>query len=148
MSRRPYLPFALALLALGPAFPAPPCRAAKVKVWHHHAPAHYERAQWGGVALSSEGTLRLARQLRPLAALDATHVWDLAEDRDGPVEHWRFVPLARKFAESIGYPTVAAVRSALGREAFSSRLAGFAIYNPPIKMTHIELPAVETTLFS
>jgi hypothetical protein len=57
--------------------------AAKVKVWHQHAAAHYEKAQFQHAIVSSEGVLRLARQLRPLASLDATHVWDLIEDRDG-----------------------------------------------------------------
>ena len=60
-----------------------PCRAAKVKVWHQHSPAHYEKAEFKHAVLSSEGTLRLSRQLRPLAALDATHVWDMVEDKDG-----------------------------------------------------------------
>src|SRR5262249_17288675 len=83
MDDRPYPPFALALGLFLPGSLLPQCRAGKVKVWHHNMPAHYERAQWKGVALSSEGALRLARQLRPLTALDATHVWDLAEDGDG-----------------------------------------------------------------
>lgn len=59
------------------------CRAAKVKVWHQHTPAHYEKAQWKDAVVSSEGTLRLARLLRPLTALDADHVWDVAEDAEG-----------------------------------------------------------------
>jgi hypothetical protein len=60
-----------------------PVQAAKVKVWHHHSPAQYEKAQLKQAVVSSEGAVRLSRQLRPLAGLDATHVWDLAEDRDG-----------------------------------------------------------------
>jgi hypothetical protein len=67
----------LALLAVAP------CQAGKVKVWHHHTPAQYDKAQLKGAVVSSEGAVRLSRQLRPLAGLDATHVWDLAEDRDG-----------------------------------------------------------------
>lgn len=58
-------------------------QAGKVKVWHHHTPAHYDKAQLKQAVISSEGAVRLSRQLRPLAGLDATHVWDLAEDRDG-----------------------------------------------------------------
>ena len=69
---------ALALLAL-----AGPCPAGKVKVWDHHAPAHYEKAQLKQAVVSSEGTLRLSRRLRPLADLDAAHVWDVVEDRAG-----------------------------------------------------------------
>lgn len=57
--------------------------AAKVKVWHHHAAAHYEKARLRAAVVSSEGVLRLSRQLKPLAALDVAHVWDLVEDRAG-----------------------------------------------------------------
>src|SRR5689334_6020927 len=60
-----------------------PGRAAKVKVWHQHSPAHYDKAAFRHAVLSSEGTLRLSRQLKPLATLDASHVWDMVEDRDG-----------------------------------------------------------------
>jgi hypothetical protein len=66
-----------ALLAAGPA------GAAKVKVWQHGTPADHERAQLRGAVLSSAGTLRLSRAVRPLAGLDATHVWAVAEDRAG-----------------------------------------------------------------
>lgn len=57
--------------------------AAKVKVWNHSAPAHYDKAQLKHVVVSSEGSLRLSRQLKPLAAIDATHVWDVVEDKNG-----------------------------------------------------------------
>jgi hypothetical protein len=57
--------------------------AGKVKVWHHHTPAQYDKAQLKQAVVSNEGALRLSRQLKPLAGLDATHVWDVAEDRDG-----------------------------------------------------------------
>jgi hypothetical protein len=58
-------------------------RAARVKVWHHHSPEHYEKGKLTNLAVSSEGALRLSRRLRPLADLDATHVWDVVEDRRG-----------------------------------------------------------------
>jgi hypothetical protein len=58
-------------------------QAAKVKVWHHHTLGHYEKAQFNHTVLSNEGALRLARQLRPLATLEATHVWDVVEDHAG-----------------------------------------------------------------
>ena len=58
-------------------------QAAKVKVWHQHTPAHYDKAQFKQAVVSSEGALRLSRQLKPLAGLDATHVWDVVEDKDG-----------------------------------------------------------------
>src|SRR5262249_25980631 len=57
--------------------------AGKVKVWHHHSPAQYDKAQLKQAVVSNEGAVRLSRQLKPLAGLDATHVWDVAEDRDG-----------------------------------------------------------------
>jgi hypothetical protein len=57
--------------------------AGKVKVWDHHAPAHHERAQLKQAVVSSEGTLRLSRQLKPLADLDAARVWDVVEDAAG-----------------------------------------------------------------
>jgi hypothetical protein len=82
---RSYLPRALAcaFCLLPSAFCLPTCQAAKIKVWHPSTPAQYEKAYLRHAVLSSEGTLRLARQLRPLAGLDATHVWDLLEDRNG-----------------------------------------------------------------
>src|SRR6266852_3080280 len=58
-------------------------KAGKVKVWHHHTPAQYEKAHLNQAVVSNEGAVRLSRQLRPLASLDAAHVWDVAEDRDG-----------------------------------------------------------------
>jgi hypothetical protein len=62
---------------------APWGTAAKVKTWHHHQPSHFDRAQLKQAVISNEGALRLSRQLRPLAALDATHVWDVVEGPDG-----------------------------------------------------------------
>jgi hypothetical protein len=57
--------------------------AAKVKVWHHSTPSSYDRAHLKGAVVSSEGAVRLSRQLKPLAALDASHVWDVIEDAAG-----------------------------------------------------------------
>jgi hypothetical protein len=57
--------------------------AAKVKVWHHATPSSYDKAQLRGAVVSSEGAVRLSRQLKPLAGLDATHVWDVLEDAAG-----------------------------------------------------------------
>lgn len=62
---------------------AAPVQAGKVKVWNHYNQGHYEKAQLKGAVVSSEGTLRLSRQLRPLANVEATHVWDAIEDRAG-----------------------------------------------------------------
>ena len=55
-----FLPAALAAVAL---WTSSPCQAAKVKAWHHNTPAHYEKAQLKHAVVSSEGALRLARQL-------------------------------------------------------------------------------------
>jgi hypothetical protein len=57
--------------------------AAKVKVWQHGLPAHYDKACLKGTVVSNEGALRLSRQLKPLAGLDAAHVWDIVEDKNG-----------------------------------------------------------------
>jgi len=57
--------------------------AAKVKVWHHHSAGHYDKAQFKHGVVSSEGALRLSREFKLLADLDATHVWDVVEDKKG-----------------------------------------------------------------
>ncbi len=57
--------------------------AGKVKVWHHHAAIHYDKALFQQAVVTSEGSLRLARVLKPLPGIEATHVWDVVEDRDG-----------------------------------------------------------------
>ncbi len=71
--------YVVAVILLSPSF----ILAAKVKVWYQHTPAQYHKAQLKQLVLSNEGVLRLSRQLRPLAGLDAAHVWDIVEDRDG-----------------------------------------------------------------
>src|SRR5580700_1831244 len=68
---------ALACLAV------PNLPAARVKVWHHHTPAHFDRAQFKQTVVSSEGVLQLARELKPLSSIDAMHVWDVIEDKHG-----------------------------------------------------------------
>ena len=59
------------------------CEGAKVKVWDQHAPSHYEKAQFQQAVVSSEGMIRLGRRWAPFADLDAAHVWDLVEVKDG-----------------------------------------------------------------
>ena len=39
----------------------------KVKLWQHHSRSDYEKAKLKNAVVSSEGVVRLARQLRPLA---------------------------------------------------------------------------------
>jgi hypothetical protein len=59
------------------------CLAGKVKVWNHNSPGQYEKAKLNDAVVSSAGALRLSRRLRPLAALDVAHVWDVVEDQTG-----------------------------------------------------------------
>jgi hypothetical protein len=70
------------LTAILVAFPGL-AQAAKVKFWHHANPGHYDKARFTGAVVSSAGALRLSRQLKPFASLDATHVWDIIEDKQG-----------------------------------------------------------------
>ncbi len=57
--------------------------AAKVKVWHQHGQASYDKAKFTRAVVSSEGVLTLARQLKLLADPGAANVWALAESKDG-----------------------------------------------------------------
>ena len=70
---------ALLVLALLPM----PGFCGKTKVWNHNQPQHYEKAELKGVVMASDGSLRLARQLRPLPGIDAAHVWAVVEDTAG-----------------------------------------------------------------
>jgi hypothetical protein len=58
-------------------------RAGKVKVWHHDRPEQFDKAQLKQTVVTNEGVIRLSRQLQPLAGLDAAHVWDVVEDKQG-----------------------------------------------------------------
>jgi len=71
-----------AAIVVGAFLPAA-AQAAKVKVWTQNTSSGYEKADLKQAVVSSDGVVRLARQLKPLAALDATHVWDVVEDKDG-----------------------------------------------------------------
>jgi hypothetical protein len=71
------------LLALAAFVFITPAPAAKVKVWQHVKPSDYDKAKLKHAVVSSEGTLRLARQLRPFADLKAAFVWDVVEDKQG-----------------------------------------------------------------
>jgi hypothetical protein len=73
------LPSALVFVLIA----APFCQGAKVKVWDQHSPSHYEKAQFQQAVVSSEGVIRLGRQLKPFTDLDAAHVWDLVEVNGG-----------------------------------------------------------------
>src|SRR5262249_12969561 len=58
-------------------------QAGKVKVWHHNSPSSYDKAEIKKLVMTSEGALRLARQIRRLAEIDVAHVGALAEDARG-----------------------------------------------------------------
>jgi hypothetical protein len=60
-----------------------PAQAAKVKVWQHHNAAHHEKSQFKQTVLSSEGAVRLAREVKLLANLEVTHIWDVVESKNG-----------------------------------------------------------------
>jgi hypothetical protein len=57
--------------------------AAKVKVWHLHGQASYDKAKFDHAVVSSEGVLTLSRRLKLLANPGAANVWALAEATDG-----------------------------------------------------------------
>src|SRR5207248_4295189 len=42
-----------------------------------------DKARLHRAVVSNEGTLRLSKQLKPFAGLEATHVWDVVEDKKG-----------------------------------------------------------------
>ena len=74
------MPIRRCLLVLSVVLFALPANAAKVKVWHQHTQSHYDKAKFKDAVVTSEGALRLSRQVKPLAGLEAANVWDLVED--------------------------------------------------------------------
>jgi hypothetical protein len=56
---------------------------AKVKVWYHSGQSHHEKAQLKQAVVTSEGALRLSRQVKAFAGLQATHIWAIIEDKAG-----------------------------------------------------------------
>ena len=77
MLRRLSLPFLILLCS------AASGEAAKVKVWHQHGPASYDKAKFNHAVVSSEGVLTLSRRLKLLVNPGAANVWGLAESKDG-----------------------------------------------------------------
>ena len=73
-----YVCLALSFLIL-----ALPVDAAKVKVWHQHTQNHYDKAKFKDAVVTSEGVLRLSRQVKLFANIEAANIWDLAEDKAG-----------------------------------------------------------------
>ena len=60
-----------------------PAEAAKVKVWHQHTAASFDKAKFSKAVVSSDGVISLSRQLKPLANPGVSNVWALAESKDG-----------------------------------------------------------------
>jgi len=78
------MPIHRSVLALAFLFAAiPAADAAKVKVWHQYQQSHFDKAKFKEAVVTSEGVVRLSRQVKPLAGLEAGNVWDLAEDKAG-----------------------------------------------------------------
>src|SRR5216683_3176628 len=75
------MPFLRLLLVLSILlFALPAADAAKVKVWHQHTQSHYDKAKFHNAVVTSEGALRLSRQVKPFASFEVANVWDLAYD--------------------------------------------------------------------
>ncbi len=62
---------------------SPYADAAKVKVWHQYQQSHFDKAKFKDAVVTSDGVLRLSRQIRPLPGNEAPNVWDLVEDKAG-----------------------------------------------------------------
>src|SRR5437667_12805245 len=74
---RSVLPAAVCLFLVGSS------DGAKVKVWYHAGQSHHEKAQLKQAVVTSEGALRLSRQVKAFAGWQATHIWAIGEDRAG-----------------------------------------------------------------
>jgi hypothetical protein len=70
--------FTLGLLLLGS-----PGDAAKVKVWQQNLQSHFDKARFQQALVTSEGTIRLSRQVKLLADLNALNLWDVIADKAG-----------------------------------------------------------------
>ncbi len=73
---------ALAVLILA-ALTLAPAEASKVKTWQSGSATSYDKAKFKEAVVSSQGVVRLSKQLKPLAKIDAAHVWDVVEDAAG-----------------------------------------------------------------
>src|SRR6267378_4665237 len=60
-----------------------PAEASKVKTWQTGSAASYDKAKFKEAVISNQGVVRLSKQLKPLAKIDAAHVWDVVEDGAG-----------------------------------------------------------------
>jgi len=73
---RTTLPIALAAALL---------MGAKVETWRHDTTADFSKGKRERVVVSDAGRVRLGRELKPTAPIDAARVWDLARTEGGAV---------------------------------------------------------------
>lgn len=57
--------------------------ASKVKVWQQQTQAQFDKGKFKQAVVSSEGAIRLSRQVKALASLQALNVWSVVEDKAG-----------------------------------------------------------------
>ena len=79
MSRLAFILIVLVVLA----FTFAPAEASKVKTWQSGSAASYDKAKFKEAVVSNQGVVRLSKQLKPLAKIEAAHVWDVVEDGAG-----------------------------------------------------------------
>ncbi len=65
---------------------------------------------------------------RPRGSYDDAYA-SFVEHRDGPMETWRIVPLARHAANVMGFATATLARRTLGKETFDARMHAYALEN-------------------
>ena len=73
------------VLALVLTCAGPRAVAGKVETWRQESASAFGRGKKERVVVSDAGRVRLARELRTTAPLEASHVWDLVRDRSGDV---------------------------------------------------------------
>ena len=118
-------------------------QAGKVKVWHHHTPADYEKAHLKQTVVSNEGALRLSRRLKPLAALEARHVWDVVEDNAGNLlvatgDEGKIYKVSSQGEVSVAYSSEDSQVLCLAQAGDGERCAGRAVEN---RNDHVRPPS-------
>jgi hypothetical protein len=76
------LRFVLACIAIATVANVP-AQASKVKTWQTGAASSYDKAKFKDAVVSDQGVVRLSKQLKPMAKIEAAHVWDVIEDAAG-----------------------------------------------------------------
>ena len=76
---------ALFLIIGSLATPLAGLRAGAIETWRQENAAAFGRGRLDRVVVSDSGTIRLARNVRPLGKFQAAQVWDLARGADGTI---------------------------------------------------------------